>query len=432
MIARKIPFLYKSVPWIMCGLGALFYCYEYLLRMSPSVMTGDLMAAFSIDAGVLGNLIAYYYYIYTPMQLPVGVLMDRYGPRRLLVFACLLCVLGSFWFATATHASGLGWSRLLTGLGSAFAFVGVMKLASSWLPENHFALAAGLTTTLGTVGGMVGDDLLARLTIANSWRHSILEFAYIGLVLALIIFIFMRDRPKYPLPQVRPMMSHMTFKKLWPEIVVLIKNPMIWVVGIVGCLTYLPLSAFAELWGVPFLKTAYGLNRAAAAHAISFVFLGLAIGNPLIGWFSDYIKQRRLPLLIGAGIACILGFILVYIPNLSRIELYTVLFFFGVFSSVETLVFAIGREISPEDASGTAIAFTNMLVMVGGVIFQPLIGILLDSKWNGVKLHNIPVYTLSNYHFALFAIPAGFIIAMILMFFMPETHADVKPFTHKA
>lgn len=422
MIVRKNPFLSKSLPWLMCGLGALFYCYEYLLRMSPSVMTGNLMSTFSINAGVLGNLVAYYYYIYTPMQLPVGVLMDRYGPRRLLVFACLLCVIGSFWFASATHASALGGSRLLTGLGSAFAFVGVMKLASSWLPENRFALAAGLTTTLGTIGGMVGDDLISKLIEFHGWRHTIYDFALVGLVLALVIFLLMRDRPKDLLPQTRPMMSQMTFRKLWPEVLVLIKNPLIWVVGVVGLLTYLPASAFAELWGVPFLKTAYGLNREGAAHAISFVFLGLAIGNPLIGWISDSIRQRRLPLLIGAALASVVGFVLVYVPNLSKTELYSLLFLFGVFSSVETLVFAIGREISPHDVSGTAIAFTNMLVMVGGVIFQPLIGVLLDSKWDGTKIHNAPVYSLANYHYALFAIPAGFILAIVLMYFMPETH----------
>lgn len=406
----------------MCGLGALFYCYEYLLRMSPSVMTGNLMSTFSIDAGALGNLIAYYYYIYTPMQLPVGVLMDRYGPRRLLVFACLLCVIGSFWFASATHASALGGSRLLTGLGSAFAFVGVMKLASSWLPENRFALAAGLTTTLGTIGGMVGDDIISKLIGLHGWRHTIFDFAIIGLALALIMFLLMRDRPRKPLPQVHPMISSMTFTKLWPEVKILIKNPLIWVVGVVGFLTYLPASAFAELWGVPFLKTAYGLNREAAAHAISFVFFGLAVGNPLIGWISDTIHQRRLPLLVGAAFAAVIGFVLIYVPNLSKVELYSLLFLFGVCSSVETLVFAIGREVSPKDVSGTAIAFTNMLVMLGGVIFQPLIGVLLDTKWDGTKLHNVPVYSLSNYHFALFAIPVAFLVAIVLMFLMPETH----------
>ncbi len=425
----KNPSFYSRsmLPWLMCGLGALFYCYEYLLRMSPSVMTNSLMATFSIDAGMLGNLIAYYYYIYMPMQLPVGVLMDRYGPRRLLVFACLLCVIGSFWFASAAHASALGASRLLTGLGSAFAFVGVMKLASSWLPENRFALAAGLTTTLGTIGGMIGDDVISRMIGYHGWRHTIYDFAIIGLVLALVIFLLMRDEPKDPIPQSRPMMSKMTFNKLWPEIKILVTNPLIWVVGVVGLFTYLPASAFAELWGVPFLKTAYGLNREAAAHAISFVFFGLAIGNPIIGWISDKIRQRRKPLILGAFIAAVLGFILVYIPNLSQVELYSVLFLFGFFSSVETLVFAIGREVSPDDVSGTAIGFTNMLVMFGGVIFQPLIGILLDSRWNGTKLHNVPVYTLSNYHFALFAIPAGFLLSIVLMYFMPETHVDVKP-----
>ncbi|MDX2164093.1 MAG: MFS transporter [Gammaproteobacteria bacterium] len=394
--------------------------------MSPSVMTGSLMSSFGIEAGVLGNLIAYYYYIYTPMQLPVGVLMDRYGPRRLLVFACLLCVIGSFWFASALHPSELAGSRLLTGMGSAFAFVGVMKLASSWLPENRFALAAGLTTTLGTIGGMVGDDVISRLISYHGWRNSILDFAYIGFILAIVIFFLMRDKPTVPVQQPRPMMSQMTFRKLWPEIKILVLNPLVWLVGVVGLFTYLPASAFAELWGVPFLKTAYGLNREAAAHAISFVFFGLAIGNPLIGWISDKIRRRRLPLIIGAIFAAIIGFALVYVPNLSKTELCSLLFLFGVFSSVETLVFAIGREISPSEVSGTAIAFINMLVMVGGVIFQPLIGYMLDMKWDGTKLHNVPVYTLSNYHFALFAVPAGFIVALALLFVIPETHADVK------
>ena len=418
-------FSLSLLPWIMCGLGALFYCYEYLLRMSPSVMTGKLMASFGISAGVLGNYVAYYYYIYTPMQLPVGVLMDRYGPRRLLTLACLLCVVGSFWFAHAHVGSALGGSRLLTGLGSAFAFVGVLKLASVWLPENRFALAAGLATTLGTIGGMIGDDLISTIASHHGWRDSISYFGYIGLVLAFIIFFCMRDKPKKS-PVIQNHQPTMTFRKLMPDVWSLIKNPLIWVTGIAGCLSYLPASAFAELWGVPFLKTAYGMDTRAAASAISIVFLGLAIGNPVIGWISDKIRQRRMPFLIGAIFAGILAAILVYVPNLSKAELYAVLFLFGFFSSVETLVFAIGREVSHADVAGTAVAFMNMLVMVGGIVFQPLIGILLDSRWNGVKVNHAPVFSVSNYHFALFALPVGFLVAFILMWFMPETHASVK------
>ena len=126
-------------PWIVCGLGALFYTYEYLLRISPSVMSSELMAAYGITAGAFGNLMAIYYYAYTPMQLPVGMLMDRYGPRRILTAACAACAVGSYLFASSGHLSVAGVGRFLVGFGSAFAFVGVLKLATIWLPKERFA-----------------------------------------------------------------------------------------------------------------------------------------------------------------------------------------------------------------------------------------------------------------------------------------------------
>ena len=128
--AIRTPAKSVVLPWVICGLGALFYCYEYLLRISPSVMMSDLMQAYHINATVFGNLAAFYYYAYTPMQLPVGILMDRYGPRRLLTFACLACALGSYLFAHAFHIELAQIGRFMVGFGSAFAFVGVLKLAT--------------------------------------------------------------------------------------------------------------------------------------------------------------------------------------------------------------------------------------------------------------------------------------------------------------
>ncbi len=142
--------------WFIVILGATFYCYEYLLRVSPGVMTSHLMSAYNLDAKSYGNLSACYYYIYSPMQLFVGLLMDRFGPRKLLTFACVCCAAGIYLFAATPFLHVAQAGRVLIGLGSAFAFVGVLKLASIWLPANRFALISGIASVLGVVGGIMG------------------------------------------------------------------------------------------------------------------------------------------------------------------------------------------------------------------------------------------------------------------------------------
>src|SRR6056297_3113727 len=145
---RQSKFI-KLLPWFICSLGALFYAYEYFLRITPSVMTQELKAFYHIKDEALGSLSAYYYYIYTPMQLLVGLLMDRYGPRRLLTLATISCVVGSIMFASTHQLYVAELGRLFIGFGSAFAYVGVLKLGTIWLPKRHFGTFTGLATALG-------------------------------------------------------------------------------------------------------------------------------------------------------------------------------------------------------------------------------------------------------------------------------------------
>lgn len=404
-------------PWLICGLGALFYCYEYFLRILPSVMTQDLMASFGISAAALGNLTAFYYYAYTPMQLPVGILMDRYGPRKLLVFACFVCAFGTYLFAHHYLSIAQG-GRFLVGLGSAFAFVGVLKLASLWLPPSRFAFIAGLATTLGMVGAMGGDIVLAELVKVLGSNVTLYISAAVGIVLMICLWRMIPESHQSP-EQPR---HNMTFKQLIVEVIALCKKPQMWLIGIVGCLLYLSLSAFAEFWGVPYLIRAYGLSNSAAATNVSMVFLGWAVGGPLIGWISDKVGLRRLPVIIGAILGCVAFSAVIYTPELSRSYLAILLFLFGVFSSAEIIVFPIAREINTSVLAGTAIAVTNLLVMLGGVFSLPLIGVVLDT-FSGTHIKgDLTAYSGHDFKYALSAIPVGFMLAAVLMFFVKETH----------
>ncbi len=421
---------YLWVAWMICALGAIFYSYEYFLRISPSVMEHALRQHFNLSATGFGLLSAFYYYAYVPMQLPVGVFMDRFGPRRLLTAACLICVVGTFLFADTFSFSVAAVGRFLVGFGSAFAFVGVLKLATLWLPEDKLAMVAGLATALGTIGAMIGDNLLGEMVTWIGWQQTVNFTAIFGIGLTVVLWLGIKDHKRH---QKHSGTIH-SFRKNMIDLGIIVRNKQIWINGMYGCLVYLPTTVFAELWGIPYLSHAHGLSHASANFCNSILFLGFTIGAPSMGFISDKLKRRKLPMFVGAVGAAIIMTIILYVPGLHVKTISVLMFFLGLFYSVQSIVFAVGREVSPSEAAGTAIAMTNMVVMIGAMFLQPLVGRLLD--WSLIRreamLTTIPFdkmqqfYTAGDYQFALSVIPIGILIAAVLTFFLKETHAHAS------
>jgi MFS family permease len=189
---------YALIGWLFCGLGAIFYSYEYLLRIAPSVMEHSLRTHFNLSASGFGTLSSIYYLAYVPMQLPVGVLLDRYGPKRLLTMACLVCVIGTYMFTGTTLFWVAATGRFLVGFGSAFAFVGVLKLATLWLPENRLAMISGMTSALGPIGAMIGDNFLEHFIVKFGWIPTLNSTAIFGILLTFVLYFGIQDRKGHP------------------------------------------------------------------------------------------------------------------------------------------------------------------------------------------------------------------------------------------
>lgn len=418
--------------WLVCALGALYYAYEYLLRITPSVMEHPLREHFSLSATGFGLLSAFYYYAYVPMQLPVGVLMDRFGPRRLLTLACALCVLGTWLFAETKLISIAAAGRFIVGFGSAFAFVGVLKLATLWLPENKLGMVAGSASALGTLGAMAGDNFLGYFVHQVGWQQAVNYSAFFGVGLTVVLWFGIHD---YKRNFEKDGGTISTFKDALIDLKLILVNKQMWINGVYGCLVYLPTTVFAELWGIPYLHHAHHLSMADAAAANSFIFMGFMVGAPIMGWISDQLKRRKLPMFLGALCASVIMTVVIYVPNLSLSTLEGLMFVLGMFYSVQALVFAVGRELSPDEAAGTAVAMTNMLVMLGAMFIQPLIGRLLDLSYSarqvaehtiGAEVHHKLLYNAHDYQWAMSVIPLGILIAAFLTFFLRETHAHAK------
>jgi len=400
---------------LVCAVGAFFYCYEFVLRIIPGALQSELSAAFGhISATTFGQLSAFYYFAYSPMQLPVGMLMDRFGPRRLLTFACLCCAFGSWMFMDTSSMWIAGSGRFLVGFGSSFAFVGVLSLAMRWLPRRYFSLVAGLITTLGMLGLVYGEVKITDIAVTMGLMHVLSLMVTIGAVLTVIIFLIVRDSPqghvnyKHPLPEF--------FANVWH----VLSSPQVWLIGFVGACLYTSLSVFGELWGKNYLEQAHHLTKVEAARTVSAMFLGWAVGAPIVGYFSDHSGKRVLPLVLGAilGIICIS--VVLYWPHLSYTSLNIFLFLYGVFSSTEIIVFIMAKENSGAKLSGTVFAATNMIVTLGGVIFQPLVGKLLDSFGDSQIVNGEHIYSVVDYQLALSVLPISLLLVLILAFFMKD------------
>ncbi len=406
-------------PWLMWGLGAALFFSEYFGRVAPSVMVPELMRDFQVTAFALGALSAFFYYPYIAMQVPVGMMVDRYGPHRLLTSTAIVCAGGCLLFAFANNLATAQLGRMLMGFGAAFAFVGALKLATNWFPPERFGLLAGLTQALGMLGAFVGQAPMAWSVAQFGWRHTLVIVAISFLFLALLIGLIVRDKPQGDKKLKQPQIIHTSLLHGLKQV---LQNPQSWWNAIYAGLVYAPTAAFAELWGVSFLVNAYGIDTRTAALGIGLIFIGWGIGGPLIGWFSDRILRRKPIMYASALIGCLIMGTILYIPNLPIPLLFALLFGYGVSNTGVATAYAVSAEINPRPIAGTSMAFANMASVIIGAIFQPIIGWLLD-KHAGVTAQVVhPVYQADDFRYALVLLPVCMLLGVFFAKLVKETH----------
>ena len=406
--------------WTVWMCAGAFYLYECILRVSPSVMTQGLMQDFSATSAMLGALVSLYYYSYTPLQVPCGAMVDFFGPRRIITASAAICAAGAYLFGSSGTLIGAQAGRFLVGAGSACAFIGCLKVACEWFTPARFAVMSGLTNMMGTLGGTFGGPPLAWLVNnCGGWRQATLILAGTGVAMTVFSWVMIRDHPASSKIHHR---HEMPVKK---SLKFLVTNPQIGLIALFGSLMWLPIAAFAELWGVPYLMQTYGIDNECASLATVMIFMGFAIGGPLAAWVSEKFKSRLFVMKLSSISLFTIFMIIVWGPEIPLSAMFCLLFAAGVCNGGQVLTFACIKEISSKRISGTAIGFANAIVMMSGVVFQPLLGEILDWCWDGAIGNNgVRLYSETAYQTAIIAIPVGIALGGILLFFVKETHHE--------
>lgn len=420
---------YRALPFIICGLASFFYVYEFFLRVTPGVISQELMQQFNMDAAAFGVMSAFFYYGYTPMQVPAGILIDRFGARALMSFAMLLCAFGAILFGVTHNAALLSVSRAMMGFASSFAFVGALVLVARWFPPKYFALITGLIQLMGCLGAIGGQTPVAMLTGTIGWRATMISAGGIGILFGVLFWLIIRDGPKkidthaHLNYKEHPTNLLDSLKNELGRLIYVCKNPQTWAAAICGFSCWAPIVTFAALWGVPFLMVDYGINSTDASIGNIAIWLGIAIASPLVGWWSNAVNSRRLPLIVCYVAAILSSLGVIYIPHPPMMLMYALLFVFGAAAASQAVTFGVVQDNNPISVEGTAMGFNNMAVIFGGVVIQPISGLILNYCWTGRVVNNVPMYSYACYEKALFLIPVCGVIGLLTsLFFLKETH----------
>ncbi len=408
-------------PWLVFGLGASFVFLHYIPRVAPGVMIDELMTAFHVGAFSLGSLSAFFYYPYVGMQIPVGMIYDRFGIRYYMAAMIFVAGVSCFLFGSAQTLVVADFSRFCIGFASAFAFVGTMKLATNWFPPSRIGLLAGLTQAGGMLGAVGGEGPVASAVETFGWRYSMFGMAAMLFTLAVLVLIFVRDSPKQ---QTQQQASQEKPLPLMTGLRMVLSNSQSWLNAAYIGLLFAPTAAFGELWGPSFLTTVYGMSKHSAAMAVGMIFLGLGLGAPVCGWLSDKFLRRRPLMLLSALASGLFISIVVFSSHLSSLQLNIVLFLFGLSNTGVVVSYALSMEINSHKVSATSVAFANMASVIVGAMFQPVIGFLLDLFADGRIINNLPVYTQLDYQKAMIILPLSSVLAVIFGLFVRETYCS--------
>ncbi|MCF6247893.1 MAG: MFS transporter [Desulfobacula sp.] len=415
-----------TLAWFIWGLGALFYLAGFFQRVAPGVMTQELMQDFNIAASGLGQLSALYFYSYVAMQIPTGILADTLGPRKLLTAGCLVAGLGTLLFSLSDGFIGAGCGRFLIGGSVAVAFVGLLKLSSSWFPKNFYAFVAGNALSIGLIGAITAGPPLRFLMDIFSWRSVIFVTGVMTLVLGGLIWFVVRDWPQqkgYPGFTDRiPQPCALSFKAIGQNLfkVLRYRNTLLLFVipgGIVGCIL-----TFSGLWGVPYLISHHQLSPGKASTLTSCLLVGWAMGGPVFGWLSDRLGKRKPLYILGSMVTALGWSFILFMEGLSFFPMAMVLWITGFFSGCMIISFVFAMESVPRSLSGTVSGLTNMGVMMGPMLLQPIVGKLLDTQWGGGMLNGVRLYSLEAYEYGFVPMMGWVFFSVVLLFFTKETH----------
>ncbi len=375
---------------------AIFYFYQYILRIAPGVMVDQMMSGFMIKAEQFSTLGFLDTFAYGIMQIPLGIIVDRIGVKKTVLSSLGLCIIASFIYAVSEYFWMIQLSRTLSGIGSAAAFMCALKTIADHFIPGQRAVLMGLTLTIGMCGALFAGKFIITVIEVYDWRYVFFATSILGII---IMLFSCRTLATYSANKKSKKPTNISFiNSVWK----VMTNYNIIIYAILAIGLYVPLSVLADLWGTAFMQQKYGFSQADSAYISSLLYFGLGIGSVVLPWIAE--KNNMLNTAIfWCGLAILSLFsLLLYSDNLSYNQISAIMLGLGFFCGAEMMCFTGALLFADENNSGEVIGVVNTFNMLGGSFMKYWVGISLDATWEGaVQPNGLRFYSAEQYVEAL-------------------------------
>ena len=403
----------RSFGITLLVIGTLFFCYELFLRAFIGSLANQIIPSLHLNTQTYAILASVYYCVFGLMQIPAGIIYDKYRIERVLFFSLAICIISSMMFNHAHNFSLACLARVFTAMASAFAFIGICKIITLYFPSRWFGALCGLSQLIAMMGAMLATGPLVTYQQHMNWHTAIRQLNVLGMVIVLVsLFTFF-------LPQKKT--AHNSGDRLSPfqimkDIATLFKKRTVILLACYTAFNYVPLSCLCVVWGTLFLETS-GLSQQQAANAIAFGWIGYAVMCPIIGYLYRYIQSGRQLMIICSFIGTMASIVLLSLDNAPMNSYVIILFLIGGSASGQTIAFAIISQIIQANLKATALGLNNTFVFIINILTP------LCISYTIMTLQSMPV-TLSKhsvYSLALIVIPALFIASIVFAMMLKKS-----------
>ena len=412
-------------PWIVVFSAASFFFFQFINMNSFDALGPEIAKSFHLHAMTLSSLSAMYFYG-NIFLIPAGLLLDRYSTKKLLLGGAVLAALATYCFAHAETLVEAFVLRFFIGMLSTLCLLSCVKLTSRWFSTHLTGMVMGLVITFAMLGGILAQQLSwINTDIGGDWRQTLTDISFMGLLIAGLIALCVKDYPKKYHRQETANRQALQ-KGFWKNFFLPFRNPQNWIAGLYANFLSVPIVVIGALFAESYLTQLYGITSTQAAMVSSMIFFGVLIGCPFFGTLSDSLNRRKFPMIIGALLSLVISICILGLKHANLESLIILFFLLGFFSGSQVLSYAVVVEVNPPHLTATAESQAATLIMSAGAIFQPIFALVLEHHWDGKVIGSLKYYPNIAYHDAMFLLPITLALSLLLSLFVQETFCNRK------
>ena len=384
--------------WLVCS---CYLAYQFITRLSVSILREDIMIKYALNTEQFGVLMGFYYLGYAGMQVPVGILLDRFNIRVVTITCVLINILGSLLLILSDSFGYLLFARFLVGTGSACAFLAAAKIIKTYFPAKYHNYLFGLTFTIGLLGGVLGGGPMSEVFSNLGYQPTFLLIIVSAVIIAFILLI-VNDKKLERIDEA----CHT--KVTFANIRKILFNPVIVFMGLCGGLMVGAFEGFADTWAMPYLEQVYGYSKLESNFlGLSCVYFGVGIGGPILAWFANRSKSLYWLIFVCGLVTCIIFAILFFFNSMEMIPLIVIMIILGILCAYQVLIFSLGNRLVDKSFAGITTGTLNCLNMGFGYFIHKIVARSIYISWDGALNSNgAPLYSKSALVYGLMPIPA--------------------------